>query len=270
MTFSNFHSHTTFCDGKLSPEEMVRAAIAKGCPAFGFSGHSRLKGESDWCLTTATEREYIAEVTRLKAKYSGQLEVFLGIEQDYCSPAPQHEYDYIIGSVHCLQFDGKLHCVDLDAPHFESLAETHFGGDYYALAEAYYALMADIAPKTGADIIGHFDLVTKFNAGSRFFDESHPRYVTAATDALVAILEKCRLFEVNTGAMYRLGNTAPYPSAFLLRELLARGGEVILSSDSHDAESLCYKFDEAAELLRSIGFRSVKTLTNTGFTDISL
>ena len=36
----NLHTHTTFCDGKDTPEELVEAAIAKGFDSIGFSGHS--------------------------------------------------------------------------------------------------------------------------------------------------------------------------------------------------------------------------------------
>ena len=35
----NFHTHTTYCDGKETAEQMVQAAIAKGFTRLGFSGH---------------------------------------------------------------------------------------------------------------------------------------------------------------------------------------------------------------------------------------
>ena len=40
MTPSSYHTHTTFCDGKDSPEELVLEAIRLGCPEIGFSGHA--------------------------------------------------------------------------------------------------------------------------------------------------------------------------------------------------------------------------------------
>ena len=40
---SNYHTHSTFCDGADSPEELVIEAIRLGCPEIGFSGHSYLK-----------------------------------------------------------------------------------------------------------------------------------------------------------------------------------------------------------------------------------
>ena len=36
----NYHTHTDFCDGQNTPEEMAEAAAKKGFTALGFSGHS--------------------------------------------------------------------------------------------------------------------------------------------------------------------------------------------------------------------------------------
>ena len=40
--YSNYHTHTHFCDGADSPEAIVREALRLGCPEIGFSGHSYL------------------------------------------------------------------------------------------------------------------------------------------------------------------------------------------------------------------------------------
>ena len=36
---TNYHMHTTFCDGKNTPEEMVQEALARGFTTIGFSSH---------------------------------------------------------------------------------------------------------------------------------------------------------------------------------------------------------------------------------------
>ena len=36
----DFHIHSTFCDGKDSPEDIIKVAIDKGLEAIGFSSHS--------------------------------------------------------------------------------------------------------------------------------------------------------------------------------------------------------------------------------------
>ena len=67
--------------------------------------------------------------------------------------------------------------------------------------------------QTGADIIGHFDLVTKFNELGGYLDLSDPRYVRAWKAAVDALLSYDRPFEINTGAISRGYRTTPYPGA---------------------------------------------------------
>ena len=38
----NLHTHSTFCDGIHTPEQMVQFALQKGFTSLGFSGHSYL------------------------------------------------------------------------------------------------------------------------------------------------------------------------------------------------------------------------------------
>ena len=42
--------HTTWCDGKNTPEEMVAAALEKGFGAIGFSSHALLPISDPWTL----------------------------------------------------------------------------------------------------------------------------------------------------------------------------------------------------------------------------
>ena len=267
---TNFHTHTVLCDGKLTAEQMVKAAIDRGFTALGFTGHSYLPFDNKWCMTPATTRLYKETVLALREKYAGVIDIFLGVEQDYCSDTPTADYDYVIGSAHCIEIGGEYFSVDFRAEEQRRIVNDYYGGDFLPFIERYYKTVADVHKKTNADIIGHFDLVSKFNEGCVFFDENTARYKDAAIEALESILKDHKLFEVNSGSMYKLGRTAPYPSVFLLKELFARGGEVILSSDSHDANSLGYKFPEMTELIKACGFRSRKIFTKNGFADVKL
>ena len=101
----NLHTHTDFCDGKNSAEEMVIAAIEAGCRTLGFSGHSFEFG-TDWCMSEEGTRNYRDEVKRLKKKYADKIEILLGVEYDYFSEIDTREYDYVIGSVHYVLKNG--------------------------------------------------------------------------------------------------------------------------------------------------------------------
>ena len=46
MIKANYHTHSTWCDGKESPRKMIQAAVAKGFEVIGFSSHAMLP-ESD-------------------------------------------------------------------------------------------------------------------------------------------------------------------------------------------------------------------------------
>ena len=268
--FQNLHSHTTYCDGMLKPEAMVKAAIRKGCSSIGFSEHSYITFDTYYSMHIDVTDDYIRDVNALKEKYRDAIEIYLGLEQDYLTDTVPDGLDFVIGTVHYVQKGDGFVSVDAGAKHQKMMVERCFGGDYYEMAEDYFSVVADIIRKTKADIVGHFDLAAKYNFNGSLFDEMHPRYVSAALGAMDEILKDCRLFEVNTGAMFRFNKQEPYPSVFLLKELRKRGGEVILSSDSHDAESLCFKFYEMQELLKACGFKTLKRLTKDGFVDVTL
>ena len=266
----NIHSHTVYCDGTLTLEEMVKAAISKGCDSFGFSGHSYAPFDAKHCMSRENTSRYTTEIKQLQKKYAGKIELFAGIEQEYHGEQAQGDFDYIIGAAHYIKNGEVLVCVDGGAEAQQQECDTNYGGDFYAMAESYYETVANVARKTNADVIAHFDLIAKYNFSGNRFDESHPRYMSAALTAMDEILKTQRLFEVNTGAMFRFDKPEPYPSVLLLKELFARGGEVILSSDSHHAESICYKFDEMRELLKTCGYKYAKQFTKNGFVNVPI
>ena len=57
MILSNFHTHTSFCDGKNTPEELVLYAIEQGCAELGFSGHSYVDFDKESCMSYADFEE---------------------------------------------------------------------------------------------------------------------------------------------------------------------------------------------------------------------
>lgn len=257
MILADFHTHTTFCDGRNTPEEMARAALALGMTRLGFSEHAHTPFDVGSCMSPAGTEAYKKEVARLKEEYAGRMEIYCGVEQDAFSDLPTGDYDYVIGSNHYLHVGGRHRSVDGSEEELRETIEECFAGDPYALAEEYYRQEAEVVSRTGADIIGHFDLLVKLNERTGLFDEAHPRYVRAAEAALDALLQMGRPFELNTGAISRGYRTVPYPSPWLLRRLGERGGKVVLSSDSHRAETLCFGFEGARRMAEEAGVEVV-------------
>lgn len=213
---------------------------------------------------------YQAEVRAMAEKYKEQIEILCGVEQDFCSSASTEGFDYNIGSVHYAEKGGQYYCVDESPEVLEAAIREGFGGDPYALTKRFFEMEAEVVQKTNATFIGHFDLVTKFNEGNRFFDPMDKRYRDAALTAMDALIETGRPFEINTGGMYRGFRTEAYPSVQLLKDLKTRGGEILLSSDSHDGRSIGFQFAEAARMAKEVGFKTVKVLGKDGWDDFIL
>jgi len=253
------------CDGKAALAEMARAAFEAGAVSFGASGHSHTPiPEDEDSVLPADMTPYRTEVLRLREEYRGRMDVLLGIELDNCADVTAEGFDYWIGSVHRLRGpDGGLYAVDWDAERLSNCQTEAFGGDACAMAERYYAEVRRMAARRPT-ILGHIDLITKFNEDGGFFDEEEPRYRAAALDALHAADPVETLLEINTGAMSRGYRKAPYPALFLLREWRSMGGRIILTADAHSAGAIVYGYAQAAELARTAGFGCSTLLTLSG------
>ena len=258
MILSDFHTHTTFSDGKNTPEEMVLGALLLGLSEIGFSEHAA--HESDYTMRKEDIPLYRCEVARLAEKYKGQIVILCGIELDADAYDTAEGYDYAIASVHDVSVGGKNYCVDLSAEETIRAIGDGFGGSFDSYAEAYFEKLTDFVIRSGANIVGHFDLLTKFKECGVNFDENSPRYIAAWRSA-ISDLHNRAVFEINTGAISRGYRTTPYPSPAMLKELCALGGKVVLSGDSHKKDTLCSNFDIAEKLLIDCGF------TEAGFTD---
>ena len=259
---TNFHTHTTFCDGKSTAEEVVLSAIEKGFSAIGFSGHGMTSFDSGYCLQDIDG--YRAEILRLQAAYRDKIRIFLGAEEDCLEPVDRSKYEYIIGSSHYIPVGEKIWSVDSKREIFQQLLG-QFDGDTTRLAEAYYSRFCAYILERKPDIIGHFDLVTKFSqvdAPNLLEDKA---YLAVAEKYIREAAKSGCVFEVNTGAIARGLRTTPYPCEQLLHALKALDAPLILSSDSHHADTLDCAFPETKTMLRNIGFRKLMTLTENGF-----
>lgn len=261
---ANFHTHTIFCDGKNTPEEIVLAAMEKGFSALGFSGHGNTPFDLADCMQD--EDGYIAQINRLKQKYKKEIRIYLGVEEDALAPVDRSKFDYIIGSSHYIHVNGQYYSVDSGYDYIQNCLAA-FGQDALAMAEAYYDAFCDYISRRKPDIIGHFDLITKFDEVESPLFLHDPAYRRIAEQAIARAAQSGCIFEVNTGAMARGLRTAAYPSEDLLYVLKQCGARLILSSDSHSKDTLDFGFEETKVVLRDIGFTHLVTLYNGEFVD---
>ncbi len=260
MIKTNYHTHTYYCDGKDSPEDMILSAIDKGFEILGFSGHSPLL-DTDWGMNDDNLQKYCEDLRLLKEKYEDKIEILCGIEHDYYSSNSTKEFDYIIGSVHCLKTQDGFLPLDDSAEILTDGIDRYFDGDSMKLAQIYYETISDIVNKTGCQIVGHLDLITKFDELSPIFDTQSQQYLSYAKNAIRKLAETGVLFELNTGAMTRGLRTTPYPQKELLKFIRECDCDVIINSDCHDRNFLDFGFDKALQLVRECGFKKLAYLS---------
>jgi len=273
---SNAHIHTLWCDGENTAREMADAAAALEFSALGFSSHATARFETG-CPGVADAGAYRSEINSLKESFAGKLAVFCGLEQDDYALAEQREnYDYIIHSTHYFPETGGRHDpVDRDPKTANEIYINRYSHDGIAMVEDYFRLLADGVRRYRPDIVGHYDLIVKFNSNNRMFDEDSKAYRQTALlylDGIIDILNPYGgMVEINTGGMRYTSKRLPYSGApFLLKRLLEKKARVIITGDSHSAKTLDYGYNETFLKLKAAGFSSMAVLTADGFVDINI
>ena len=270
MIRQSLHTHTLFDDGKSTPLEMAEAAFAAGFTSLGFSFHSILPFENDWCLTEETMPAYLAAVEEARAAFEGRMTIYNGIEWDLLSTQDTAGFDYVIGSIHHLTRKGLCSSIDDTPETMRYVYRQLFDGNAEAMQGAYFRQYLDLAQKPWVDIVGHLDLLTKYRDVDPIFDEDSELYLSLAIEGIEALVRAEKIFEVNTGAIGRGWRTSPYPSRRLLRELKARNARVMVNSDAHSTDGIACAFPEAEALLRDLGFKERWELTPDGFAPLPL
>lgn len=258
----NLHTHTTWCDGKNSVEEMTVAAIEKGFDVLGFSSHAMFPIEEPGNLFPAKAQDYVCEVRRVGEKYADRIKVLCAVEADFIPglTAPEKSryshlgLDYLIGSIHYVAPKGGAKtladcaCVDNTPEILVDDIKRVFGGDVKGYICAYFEQERRMALDFDFDIIGHPDLIRKFNGRLAYFDEKSDWYRAELVKTADAFAQSGKTVEINTGAISRGWMDDAYPSSEFISLLRERGVKLVLNSDAHAAPMLDYAFERFAHI----------------------
>jgi histidinol-phosphatase (PHP family) len=177
----------------------------------------------------------------------------LGIEADFISGREdrmanlleQHEWDYVLGSVHFL----GDYAVDFDDETDIWKHETTPERIY----QRYFEAIAQSALTGAYDVITHPDLVKIWGSARPAPEKDHRFYYEPAIEAM---LEADVAMEVSTAGLRKpVGEI--YPARGMLEMAVDAGIPIALSSDAHTPDHLAFGYDKAVELLTDCGVREI-------------
>lgn len=264
MNLTNYHSHSTFCDGHAPMEMFVEAALAAGFSSYGFSSHAPLPYHTRWNMDAADMNAYLTEAARLKAKYAQQIELYVGLEIDYLTPIynaaipyfAQLPLDYRIGSLHTItDKNGQLYEIDCKIEQFREIVCQHFDGDVEYVLNQYIDRLEAMITVGGIDIVGHADKMHLLADQMRPQLSSATWYKQRMEHCFELMREKDYVVEINTKKYQENGHFFPdvcwWP---LMRQM---GIRVMVNSDAHFPEKINNGRPEALRQLQGVGYSHV-------------
>ena len=188
--------------------------------------------------------EFVREQTDLRLGL--EVDFVPGREDRIANLIERCELDYVIGSVH---FIGEL-AVDFEL--YDIWERARSAEDVW---RRYFELLAGAARSGLFDILAHPDLVKIWGRARPLPDGDLRRYYEPAIEA---IAESGVAVEVSTAGLRKpVGEI--YPAPAFLEFAIEAGAAIALSSDAHVPEQIGYGYEQALELLDSLGVRELAT-----------
>lgn len=257
---ADYHTHTHISgDSRSTLLENLTQAQRIGLPELCMTEHWNLLNQKGERLPTHYDfTPSLQQWAELKDTWSGRVEVRLGIELgnstvdtsavEACLHRP--ELDFVIGSLHSMGpsrggvgiFTCAKSCTD------QALAHT--------ILEDYIQQMEELVQAGTFDVLGHIIYPLRYFPAQ--FQLSLAPWRDRLDGILKQVIDSGKGMEFNTSQGSTIRQWTP-----LLTQYRALGGEIItLGSDAHRPEYIGAGFDQAVELLRTLGYRWVCTYRN--------
>ncbi len=267
---ANYHSHTHYCDGAEHPEAYAQMAMKKNLFAYGYSSHAPVNFETDWNIKKSELQNYISDIQKIKTKYEGELEIYLGLEIDYIpgisgrfkyANAPA-ELDYFIGSIHFVDGfnDNTPWNIDTSKELFDKGLQRIFSNNFRSAAERFYDITREMIINENPTILGHMDKIKMFASRQNDFNENEPWYKRAVMNTLKAAQKQGTIVEINTRGYYRYHQPDLYPSLWIIELMKEMNIPMVLSSDAHHPDEIIEGFDFALAEIKKIGVNELSVL----------
>lgn len=250
------HIHTKYShDSTCEPLAHCASAAEKGLRGICVTDHCDLEYAYKEDVITPIVAS-VQEAEACREKYMDSFSVFTGVEigeaiwdmdaNDKLISATA--YDCILGSVHAVKYK------DYTVPYSHIDFSAMTAEDVRGYLHAYFGEMNEMAEKCDMDVLTHLTCPLRYIVGKYGLSVDMTAYEQAIDDILRIIVERHIALEINTsgiGSFY--GEYMPYES--ILRKYRELGGYLItLASDAHTADRVGNGFEEAAQMLKNIGF----------------
>jgi histidinol-phosphatase (PHP family) len=279
MNKFNFHTHTTFCDGKYSVDQMCEAAIKKNMQILGFSSHAPVPFKNNWSMAFSDIHDYIGQLKSAQERFGSMIQIFKGLEADFIPERtiPFADWykllglDYIIGGIHFVAKEGidRLWNIDSGEEQYAEGIKEIFGGDAKAAVSAYFSQIRTMVEQEKPDIVAHMDKVVMYNRG-RFFDPTEQWYLDEVEKTLDVIERTGTIVEINTRGLYKKRHDDFFPSKAIIRQCITKGIPLTISADAHDTEEVDQLFSEASSTITSNGGRHVMYLNHGRWNQVAI
>ena len=279
MSWSNYHGHSRYCDGKCELIDYVEKAKELDVRVLGISSHAPVPFDTWWTMPNDKLPEYLSELKDLKLKHNDENFTLLSsLEVDYIptilGPSNQKiidaELDYIVGSIHYVDRleSGERWTIDSNEEEFEKGLKEIFSGDALKAVSRYFEIQMQMIDTEPPNIIGHLDKIRMHNTKKPYFAENSKKYLTKVYDLLKFAAEKRVIVEINTKYLSDAGLL--FPSKEHFKWMRINNIPITLSSDAHHPDLITSGFEEVAEILIDVGYKELwvwtgKEFTPTGF-----
>ncbi|MCD7859704.1 MAG: histidinol-phosphatase HisJ family protein [Firmicutes bacterium] len=242
----DYHMHSTVsCDGKSSALEMALAAKRAGLREICFTDHidHEVEGlDERWVFSLADyARAYDAlEIPGLKIRRGMEFGISEHNAEQLRADSVAREYDFIIGSVHCVQ--------GLDVYWPEFWAGRRVEEVYRSYLEQ---TLRAVRAQDGFDVLGHLTYICKCTGNPTKAPLLYREHREIVDEILRTLACKGIGLEINTSGIGKCGFYLP--TADYLRRFRELGGEIVtVGSDAHHASRVGEYTREAAALALEI------------------
>jgi histidinol-phosphatase (PHP family) len=242
------HMHTPLCRHAVGePEEYAAVAQARGLKGIVVTCHNPLPNNLAPEVRMFPEQwnDYVGIIARAREAWAGRIDVRMGLECDFWpglegfleQQLAANEFHHVLGSVH---------------PHMRDYRQRFYKGDILEYQKLYFEHLA-LAAETGLfDTLSHPDLIKNEDPaqwGAR-------RLLPEIERSLDRIAASGTAMELNTsGANKALPEMNPGP--LILHAMRARDIPVVIGADAHTPKRVADRFEDALNLLQSVGYEEV-------------